>query len=232
MYTYKLKINKVKGRLNESIRKNGITLRIKSAKRLSKDKLFEKADSYLNENYGVRLVESTIMSSRPRYFECKMEVWRKGDGNAERTSYRDALERDGAYNPLRAKKKERRPVRRKSRNEEVRDTLRNWDPSMDTGPYWEDLYNRYQAGEFMYDDDDEDYDYDDGYNYSTINWIRCSSLSKTLMVRVESNESIEDAIIRNQKFNDVRDVKWVDDNNVEIINGERKYTFKLRDIKM
>ena len=58
MYTYKLKINKVKGRLNESVRRNGITLRIKSTKRLSKDKLFEKADSYLNKNYGVRLVEA------------------------------------------------------------------------------------------------------------------------------------------------------------------------------
>lgn len=58
MYTYKLKINKVKGRLNESIRRNGITLCIKSTKPLSKNKLFEKADSYLNENYGVRLVEA------------------------------------------------------------------------------------------------------------------------------------------------------------------------------
>lgn len=58
MYTYKLKINKVQGSLNESVRRNGITLRIKSAKKLSKNTLFEKADSYLNENYGVRLVEA------------------------------------------------------------------------------------------------------------------------------------------------------------------------------
>ena len=58
MYTYKLKIKKVQGSLNESVRRNGITLRIKSPKRLSKNALFEKADSYLNKNYGVRLVEA------------------------------------------------------------------------------------------------------------------------------------------------------------------------------
>ena len=58
MYTYKLKIKKVQGSLNESVRRNGITLRIKSAKKLSKNTLFEKADSYLNKNYGVRLVEA------------------------------------------------------------------------------------------------------------------------------------------------------------------------------
>ena len=63
MYTYKLKIKKVQGSLNESVRRNGITLRIKSAKKLSKNTLFEKADSYLNENYGVRLVEAKF---RPR----------------------------------------------------------------------------------------------------------------------------------------------------------------------
>lgn len=60
MYTYKLKINKVQGSLNESVRRNGITLRIKSAKKLSKNTLFEKADSYLNENYGVNLLEGKV----------------------------------------------------------------------------------------------------------------------------------------------------------------------------
>ena len=58
MHIYKIKIKKVQGSLNESTRRNGITLRIKSPKRLSKNTLFEKADSYLNENYGVRLVEA------------------------------------------------------------------------------------------------------------------------------------------------------------------------------
>lgn len=58
MYIYKLKINKVQGSLNESVCRNGITLRIKSSKCLTNNNLFEKADSYLNKNYGVRLVEA------------------------------------------------------------------------------------------------------------------------------------------------------------------------------
>lgn len=64
MYTYKLKIKKVSGRLNESTRRNGITLRVKSSKNLSKKSLFNKADSYLNEKYGVRLLESEIEDYR------------------------------------------------------------------------------------------------------------------------------------------------------------------------
>lgn len=58
MYTYKIKIKKVQGFLNESLQRTGIALRIKSSKKLSEKSLFEKADEYLNENYGVRLVEA------------------------------------------------------------------------------------------------------------------------------------------------------------------------------
>ena len=74
MFTYKIKINKVKGRLNESVRRNGITLRIKSAKKLSKNTLFEKADSYLDENYGVRLVEAKF---RPHWSPVRISDKRK-----------------------------------------------------------------------------------------------------------------------------------------------------------
>ena len=60
MYNYKIKIKKVQGFLNESLQRTGIALRIKSSKKLSEKSLFEKADSYLNENYGVRLVEASF----------------------------------------------------------------------------------------------------------------------------------------------------------------------------
>lgn len=60
MYTYKVKIKKVKGFITESTQSRGMNLTIKSSKKLTNESLFKHADEYLNENYGVRLVEAKI----------------------------------------------------------------------------------------------------------------------------------------------------------------------------
>lgn len=58
MYTYKIKIKKVKGFITESTQSRGMNLTIKSSKKLTNESLFKHADEYLNEKYGVRLVEA------------------------------------------------------------------------------------------------------------------------------------------------------------------------------
>lgn len=60
MYTYKIKIKKVKGVVVESIRSSGINLKIKSYKKLNGDKIFHHVDNYLKENYNISLVEASV----------------------------------------------------------------------------------------------------------------------------------------------------------------------------
>lgn len=58
MYKYKIEIKKVKGFITESTQSRGMNLMIKSSKKLTNESLFKHADEYLNEKYGIRLVEA------------------------------------------------------------------------------------------------------------------------------------------------------------------------------
>ena len=60
MYNYKIKIKKVKGFITESVQKKGMTLKVKSSKKLNENDLFSHVDNYLNEKYGIRLIEASI----------------------------------------------------------------------------------------------------------------------------------------------------------------------------
>lgn len=58
MYTYKIEVKKIKGFITESVQSQGLNLTIKSKKKMTNESLFERADDYLNEKYGIRLVEA------------------------------------------------------------------------------------------------------------------------------------------------------------------------------
>ncbi len=65
MFEYNVKINKVSGRLNESVlpKKN---LVVKSKSKLAKKNVLKEAAKYLIENYGLELIDALIVEKAPR----------------------------------------------------------------------------------------------------------------------------------------------------------------------
>jgi hypothetical protein len=65
MFKYNVKINKVSGRLNESVlpQKN---LVVKSKSELSMKNVLKEAAKYLLENYGLELIDAVIVENAPR----------------------------------------------------------------------------------------------------------------------------------------------------------------------
>ena len=98
MFTYKIQVKKIKGFITESVQSQGLNLTIKSKKKMTNESLFEKADDYLNEKYGIRLVEAKF---RPHNSPARLsgnthlkKYFGNGESDNDKTTYNNLKKRD------------------------------------------------------------------------------------------------------------------------------------------